>query len=405
MLLSALLLSLALTGSVERTSAGQETYVASGRGLVHLASGDAIIEVLVVVQSYEDATERVRRALKDIHPGPIEFIDDASSDGSGEFESASYTTNGLVWDTLPVTVYYNAAGAPAGIDDQGALQRAMASWNAVPTSLFEYVYGGTTTRCPSMYDGCPGSQAFDGNNDVGWDDIAADGVLGVTWYSTSIDEFDMVIDNADFTWYTGALPVDSGAFDLETVNLHELGHAVGLGHSSTYAAVMYPSVSSGVAKRTPDQDDADGISSLYPAPTPTPTSTPTSTPSATPTPTPTPAPDTTPTATPTATTTSMPTNTPAATATPTSTPTNTPAATATPTSTPTNTPTPTPISTPETTATPTNTPTPTLISTPETTATPTHTPTLTPINTPETTATPTPTNQPTNGDMDKGGCL
>ena len=299
-LLVALLLAIVLGGSVGRTSAGEEAHIASGRGLVHLPSGDAIVEVLVVVQPHENEDEQVRRALKEIHP-TIELLDD----GGGKVQSSNYTTNGLVWATLPVIVNYNAAGAPASIDDQGALERAMASWTAVPTSFFEYVFGGTTTRCPSLYDGCPGAQFFDGNNDVGWDDIPINGVIGVAWHST--DEFDIVLDNANFAWYTGSLPVAPGTFDLETVNLHELGHAAGLGHSSTIAAVMYPSVSPGVSKRTPHQDDADGISSIYPATTPlptatptptsmpteTPTSTPTSSPSATPSPTPA-GPDTTP---------------------------------------------------------------------------------------------------------------
>ena len=277
MLLVVLLFALVHGGSVGRTSAGEEAHIASGRGLVHFPSGDVIVEVLVVVQPHEDEDEQVRLALMEIHP-TIELLDD----GDGEIQSSNYTTNGLVWNTLPVIVNYNAAGAPASIDDQGALERAMASWTAVPTSFFEYVFGGTTTRCPSMYDGCPGPQVLDGNNDVGWDDIPINGVIGVTWHSTA--EFDIVLDNANFAWYTGALPVAPGAFDLETVNLHELGHAAGLGHSSNNAAVMYPSVSPGVSKRTPHQDDADGISSIYPATTPLPTATPT--PTGTPTETP-----------------------------------------------------------------------------------------------------------------------
>ena len=352
--LVALLFALVHGGSVVRTSAGEEAHIASGRGLVHLPSGNVIVEVLVVVQPHEDEDEQVRFALMEIHP-TIELLDD----GDGEIQSSNYTTNGLVWNTLPVIVNYNAAGAPASIDDQGALERAMASWTAVPTSFFEYVFGGTTTRCPSLYDGCPGPQVLDGNNDVGWDDIPINGVIGVAWHSTA--EFDIVLDNANFAWYTGALPVAPGAFDLETVNLHELGHAAGLGHSSNNAAVMYPSVSPGVSKRTPHQDDADGISSIYPATTPLPTATPTP-PSM---PTSTPITTSTPTSTPSATATPRPTGCsrrgcPSAKPTLTQSITPTPSTTLTPTATPTSTPTPTITPTPSITLTPSAAPPPTV---------------------------------------------
>lgn len=65
--------------------------------------------------------------------------------------------------------------------------------------------------------------------------------------------------DADEAWSIGALP---GYFDLETVALHEIGHLLGLGHSSVEDAIMYPSIADGVVKGL-HGDDVEGIRVLY----------------------------------------------------------------------------------------------------------------------------------------------
>jgi hypothetical protein len=65
--------------------------------------------------------------------------------------------------------------------------------------------------------------------------------------------------DADELWSIG--PV-AGAYDLETVALHEIGHLLGLGHSSVENAIMYPQISSGTTKGL-HSDDLAGIRDLY----------------------------------------------------------------------------------------------------------------------------------------------
>ncbi|KAL7135770.1 hypothetical protein ABFS83_11G120500 [Erythranthe nasuta] len=65
--------------------------------------------------------------------------------------------------------------------------------------------------------------------------------------------------DADERWSIGPVP---NAFDLETVALHEIGHLLGLGHSSVEAAIMYPRLSSGRTKGL-NADDIQGIRALY----------------------------------------------------------------------------------------------------------------------------------------------
>lgn len=74
----------------------------------------------------------------------------------------------------------------------------------------------------------------------------ANGVLGVT---TSAGEI-TIIDG--WNWYAGANvnSIGSGQYDFQTVITHEIGHSVGLGHSTVITSVMYPELSTAAARRT-----------------------------------------------------------------------------------------------------------------------------------------------------------
>ncbi|XP_073126897.1 metalloendoproteinase 2-MMP-like [Henckelia pumila] len=65
--------------------------------------------------------------------------------------------------------------------------------------------------------------------------------------------------DADERWVDGSV---TGAVDLETVAIHEIGHLLGLGHSSVQEAIMYPIVLPGVRKNL-HADDIRGIRALY----------------------------------------------------------------------------------------------------------------------------------------------
>ncbi|KAI5341101.1 PREDICTED: metalloendoase [Prunus dulcis] len=66
--------------------------------------------------------------------------------------------------------------------------------------------------------------------------------------------------DADETWVVGAVP---GGVDLETVALHEIGHLLGLGHSSVPGAIMLPEILIGVTRQSLHADDIQGIRALY----------------------------------------------------------------------------------------------------------------------------------------------
>jgi hypothetical protein len=123
---------------------------------------------------------------------------------------------------------------------------------------FRISFGGNTTRCPSLVRECAGAQRNDRFNDVGWAQLQ-NGTLGVTWSTSGTDEADMAI-NTRYTWTTGCT-AQPGAFDLESVILHENGHVAGLGHSTDINAVMYPSYQT--ARCSLAADDRNGLAALY----------------------------------------------------------------------------------------------------------------------------------------------
>ncbi|HRI44051.1 MAG TPA: matrixin family metalloprotease [Fimbriimonadaceae bacterium] len=74
--------------------------------------------------------------------------------------------------------------------------------------------------------------------------------------------------NIDKTWIDDPFdPTGDGDYDLHTVLLHEVGHALGLGHSDVEGSVMYPTYGGG--NRTLSADDIEGIQFIYGVPEPT----------------------------------------------------------------------------------------------------------------------------------------
>jgi hypothetical protein len=99
----------------------------------------------------------------------------------------------------------------------------------------------------------------------------ADGVLGCTTDAGAITLIQ------GWNWYTGsdASAIGASQYDFQTIVTHELGHALGLGHSSEGGSVMYATLGSGSARRSlavadlniPDSDN--GACGLHAATMPT----------------------------------------------------------------------------------------------------------------------------------------
>ncbi|KAI3950859.1 hypothetical protein MKX01_021980 [Papaver californicum] len=132
---------------------------------------------------------------------------------------------------------------------ESACKRALSSWAAV--SNFRFRAQTSVREASNIQMGFYRLSHGDG--------IPFDGPLGVLGHSFAPQNGGLHLD-ADENWSTNP---DQSMIDLETLCLHELGHVLGLGHSSDTNAVMFSGIGGGQRKRTPTADDINGIRALY----------------------------------------------------------------------------------------------------------------------------------------------
>lgn len=167
-------------------------------------------------------------------------------------------THSNATSTYHINPNFTDGSAGSAQQQIGALTRAANEWNDEGGSQFQWVYSGQSSA-NSISTG-------DGHNVIYSDPGNGGSTLAETWCSSSggnIRGWDMRFYDGDHTW---SISPSSGQFDLEGVAVHELGHALGLGHSTDGSATMFPSTSSGQASmqlRSIENDDKAGVQFLY----------------------------------------------------------------------------------------------------------------------------------------------
>ena len=227
--------------------------IISVMGTTHIQGEVVLVEVLVEIQPGENANQVARDVLKAHNLKPF------SSAGLG---TGGFTVTGFFWPiTHGLTQLYNTANEEA--DTASLLAATHTDWNNVATSDFAFASDGASSNCPSLVKQCPGPQAFDGENTVGWLKINSRGTLAIAYFATSSvtgPETDIAL-NTKYSWNGDCKENINGLIDVETVLRHENGHAAGIGHSNDSSAIMAPFYS------TPncglEQDDEEALTYLY----------------------------------------------------------------------------------------------------------------------------------------------
>ena len=177
-----------------------------------------------------------------------------------------YVSPVATWDArdVPVPLAW-ATSPPPGIDARDAqaeLDVAARAWSQPTCSAALFVLQ------PSV--ALVGDGARDGKNEVivhtaDWPAALEPGAVAhtVLWVvGTRIVEADVHVDAAAWSFAIGDVP---GKLDLRAVLTHELGHALGIGHSEEPRATMAAGLPAGLAARSLEDDDVAAVCALYAA--------------------------------------------------------------------------------------------------------------------------------------------
>ncbi|WCJ21723.1 Metalloendoproteinase 3-MMP [Euphorbia peplus] len=196
--------------------------------------------------------------------------------GNADIINGTTTMNSGKWVTSPhfhsVGHYTFFPGSPTWPEDQRDLTYAFWSGNGLTTedkSVFARAFARWAAVIPMTFTETDSYTRADikigfFSGDHG-DGESFDGVLGTLAHAFSPPSGRFHLD-ADENWIvSGDISTSSipSAVDLESVTVHEIGHLLGLGHSSVEEAIMYPTISSRTKKVELASDDVEGIQVLY----------------------------------------------------------------------------------------------------------------------------------------------
>ncbi len=174
------------------------------------------------------------------------------------------------WAKRELSIYVNPS--QCGVGDTtlyDAIDSAIASWNNIPTAdlLLVRVQAASTTSITTFTDGqapdvplflCSTSFTSDARTDA---DVVLASTMKLSTDAKGALDYGGILLNAESGKEGNIANLSKSVLALTLA--HELGHVLGLGHSSDSSSLMYFSIA---GKSTPllTQDDIDGFSFLYP---------------------------------------------------------------------------------------------------------------------------------------------
>jgi hypothetical protein len=174
-------------------------------------------------------------------------------------DTGAYAPIGVTWAQSPVPYSINTTNLDLPESAvEPAMQVGAGVWSTQTRASISLSYSGRSSQTTTGYDGL---------NLVVFRNASSGSAIATTYFWSSggrIIDADIVFWDAAFRFFSGTSGC-SGGFYIEDIAAHEFGHAIGLGHSTTLSATMYPSTSACNASiRTLDADDIAGAEFLYP---------------------------------------------------------------------------------------------------------------------------------------------
>ncbi|MBN9167174.1 MAG: hypothetical protein BGO98_48095 [Myxococcales bacterium 68-20] len=166
------------------------------------------------------------------------------------------------WDASALPLTFVLALPPSrdlGSEAGSELEVAARTWGRPSCTAFRARFGGERSLVPGD----------DGENgvffhDTAWPAELEPGALAQTILHTDgagkLRDADIHVNGAAFRFSNSGA---AGTQDLRSVLVHEIGHALGLGHSTDARATMNVA-GSGLRWRSLEKDDIDGVCALYP---------------------------------------------------------------------------------------------------------------------------------------------
>jgi len=184
--------------------------------------------------------------------------------------AVAYELTGYDWtahdNPIEEPFVFRSTGWPGGTDTdemEEAFVAAMDAWSDQASADIAYIDGGSTTSSSWTYDAQNVGQYASSTSDtaVALAQYWADGRniidCDIRFYGSNA--------TGDIDWSGDEDGPGNREIDFQIVAEHELGHCLGLDHSSVSSAIMYPSVTNGtsVSDRDLHSDDISGAQAIY----------------------------------------------------------------------------------------------------------------------------------------------
>ncbi|MFT7542668.1 MAG: hypothetical protein ACI9K5_003648, partial [Gammaproteobacteria bacterium] len=181
------------------------------------------------------------------------------------------TNNPLYWanPSVPVVIQLNGSDDVGDLTDDSAIRLALQDWSGIEGSALVLVENtDPTERARTDWQSKNlHTILFDEDGSTGY--FQGGGIVAVTsiTYTNAgkITDADVLFNGRDYNFSTSGTP---GAFDVQAIAAHELGHVAGLDHSGWAGSALYPYVETNdFVARGLSRDEEGAARAAYPAQT------------------------------------------------------------------------------------------------------------------------------------------